>query len=559
MIQRLRRNPEDNKMLRFISLFVFFALVISGASAQVTSTPQPGADTMKVVELIYADRLRTEQRDSVTEVQTLVGKVHLKQGKTQFYCDSAVYNKFTRIVEAFGHVHINDADSVHTYSDYLLYHADTKLATLTKNAKLTDGKTTLLTDELHYDANQKIGEYFNGGKVINNKSVLTSKEATYYGELRDIYFKKDVLLVDPQYKLKTDSLLYNTGNEIATFITQTYIEDSAQRKITTKEGFYDLKNRKASFGLRPIIEDTKARTKTIADIIDTDDSTGITTLIGRAVHIDSAQGVSVLANYMLVNKREETFFATQNPLMIIKQDNDSIYVTADTLFSGRLSKAQFFTRKDTLTGNTDTIKGAITINTGEKPQNDSADRYFQGYHHVRIYSDSLQAVADSMFYSGVDSVFQLFTDPIAWASNSQITGDTMYLYTKNKKPQRLYVFENGFAVNKVGKDMFNQLRGNRMNGYFVDGNIDYMRSKGNAESVFYVMDKDSALVGINKAEGDIIDLRFVNKELNKVVVISEPKATMFPAKQATEQDKVLRSFKWLEARRPKTKFELFGN
>jgi lipopolysaccharide export system protein LptA len=533
--------------------------MISGATAQVTATPQPGADTMKVVELIYADRLRTEQRDSVTEVQTLAGKVHLKQGKTQFYCDSAIYNKFTKIVEAFGHVHINDADSIHTYSDYLLYHVDTKLATLTKNAKLTDGKTTLLTDELHYDANQKIGEYFNGGKVLNNKSVLTSKEATYYGELKDIYFKKDVFLKDPQYDLKTDSLLYNTGTETATFITLTHIQDSSQKRITTREGFYDLKNRKASFGKRPLIEDLKARTKTIADIVDTDDSTGITTLIGRAVHIDSAQGVSLLANFIRTNRKEETLFATQSPLMIIKQDKDSLYVTADTLFSGRLSKMKWLTNTDSLTGKTDTIKGAITINTKDKSKNDSADRFFQGYHHVRIYSDSLQAVADSMFYSGIDSVFQLFTDPVAWASNSQITGDTMYLYTKNKKPARLYVFENGFAVNKAGKDMFNQLRGNRLNGYFIDGNIDYMRSRGNAESVFYVMDEDSALVGINKAAGDIIDLRFVNKELNKVVVISEPKGTMFPAKQATEQDKLLRNFHWLEARRPKTKFELFGN
>jgi hypothetical protein len=210
-------------------------------------------------------------------------------------------------------------------------------------------------------------------------------------------------------------------------------------------------------------------------------------------------------------------------------------------------------------GKVDTLKGTVTLDTKEKAKSDSADRYIMGYHHVRIFSDSLQAVSDSMFYSGADSVFKLFTDPVAWANNSQITGDTMYLYTKNKKPERLYVFENGFAVNKVGKDMYNQLRGNRMNGYFVDGNIDYMRSKGNAQSVFYVMDKDSALVGINKAEGDIIDLRFANKELNKVVVISEPKATMFPAKQASEQDKVLRNFRWLESRRPKTKFELFGN
>lgn len=545
-------------MLRFLSLVAILAMAFTGATAQVSVTQRPGEDSGRVVQLVYADRVRTEQKDSVTELQILAGKVHLIQGKTQFFCDSAIINKYTKIVEAFGHVHINDADSIHTYSDYLIYHMSTKLATLKNNAKLTDGKSTLLTNELHYDANQKIGEYFNGGRVLNNKTVLTSKEATYYGELKDVYFKKDVVLTDPSYNLKSDSLLYNTQTEITTFITKTIIEDSAKRKITTREGFYDLKNRVASFAKRPVIEDTKARTWTTADIIDTDDSTGITTLIGRAVHVDSAQGISLLANFIRTNKKEETLFASQSPLMIIKQDNDSIYVTADTLFSGRLSQL-VLTRTDSLTGKTDTIKGAITIDTKEKPQNDSADRYFQGYHHVRIFSDSLQAVADSMFYSGIDSIFRLYQDPVAWANNSQISGDTMYLYTKNKKPERLYVFENSFAINKAGKDMFNQLRGNRMNGYFIDGNIDYLRSKGNAESVFYVMDEDSALVGINKAQGDIIDLRFVNKELNKVVIISEPSGTMFPANQATEQDKVLRSFRWLEARRPKTKFELFGN
>ncbi|WP_276485472.1 OstA-like protein [Paraflavitalea pollutisoli] len=546
-------------MRRFLNLLVALLLLSTAASAQVTVTPQPGADSVRVVDLIYADKIRLETVDTTVDLQILVGKVHLKQGKTHFFGDSVIYNKKTRIVEAFGHVHINDADSIHTYADKLLYYVDTKKAILTNNARLTDGKSTLTTNELHYDSNEKIGEYFNGGKVVNSKSVLTSKEATYYGDLKDVYFKKEVVLIDPAYQLRSDSLLYNTNTEVTTFITKTYIKDSSQREIETKEGFYDLKNKKAEFGKRPTMIDAKARTRTTADFVDINDSTGITTLTGRAVHVDSVQSVSVLANYMWVNKKDETFFATQNPLMIIKQDKDSIYVTADTLYSGRLSKLKVLTRTDSSTGKLDTIKGAITLNVKEKPKNDSADRYFQGYHHVRIFSDSLQAVSDSMFYSGADSVFQLFTDPIAWANNSQITGDTMYLYTKDKKPSRLYVFENGFAVNKVGKDMYNQLRGNRMNGYFVDGNIDYMRSKGNAESVFYVMDEDSALVGVNKAEGDIIDLRFLNKELNKVVVISEPKATMFPAKQTTEQDKLLRNFRWLEARRPKTKFELFGN
>ena len=142
---------------------------------------------------------------------------------------------------------------------------------------------------------------------------------------------------------------------------------------------------------------------------------------------------------------------------------------------------------------------------------------------------------------------------------SQVTGDTIYLYTKNKKADQLYVFENGLVINETGSGMYNQVRGNRLFGYFVEGAIDYMRAKGNAESVYYVRDEDNFLVGINKASGDIIDMRFKNKELNRVVFISEVKGTMFPVSQMPEDEKTLRSFQWHEKRRPKTKYELFGN
>ncbi|MGZ5134417.1 MAG: OstA-like protein, partial [Flavitalea sp.] len=145
------------------------------------------------------------------------------------------------------------------------------------------------------------------------------------------------------------------------------------------------------------------------------------------------------------------------------------------------------------------------------------------------------------------------------ANVSQVTGDTIYLYTKNKKPERLYVFENGLIINQTGEGMFNQVKGNRLFGYFTDGSIDYIRAKGNAESVYYVRDNDEYLVGINKATGDIIDMRFKAKELNRVVFISDVKGTMFPVNQMPEEEKTLRNFQWHEKKRPKTKYELFGN
>ena len=99
---------------------------------------------------------------------------------------------------------------------------------------------------------------------------------------------------------------------------------------------------------------------------------------------------------------------------------------------------------------------------------DTSIRYFIGFHHVRIYNDSLQAVSDSLHYSTIDSTFKLFGDPVVWNGNSQVTGDTLYVFTQNQKPKRLYVFNNGLIVNKTKESMYNQIGGRTINGYFID-------------------------------------------------------------------------------------------
>ena len=547
-----------------ISFLVIALGCICSTYAQQPATP---ADTTKVVNILHADRLGFSKKDTANPIQYGAGNVAARQNNTLFYSDSAVLNQKTKTFQAYGKVHINDADSTHIYGEYMRYHFDTKMAYMQKKVTLTNGKSVLTTDELEYDLNQKIGVYKNGGKVVNGSTVLTSKEGTYFDELKDVYFRKNVVLVDPKYTLRADSLLYNTETEIATFIGPTRIVDSSKREIVTSEGFYDTKNRIAQFGKRPTIRDGKTLLK--ADNIYADDASGIRRAEGNAVYIDTAQGVSILANLLIDDQNMNLMTATRKPLMIIKQDQDSIYVVADTILSGFVTKADTNQiRKDSL-GNkaaksdsmklsrksNDTVKNTAVVNASDS----TTPRYIKAFHHVRIFSDSLQAVSDSLYYSGVDSVFRLFTDPIVWASGNQITGDTIFLYTKNKKADRLYVFENSLVVSKAGPNQYNQIKGNTLNGYFNEGTIDFMRAKGNAESIYYVKDEDSAYVGVNRSTADIIDMRFANKELNKVVYINDVKGLTTPFRQVKFDEMRLRNFKWLDDRRPKTKYEMFGD
>jgi lipopolysaccharide export system protein LptA len=803
-----------------------------------------GSDSIKIVKILDDEIYHSEQVDSATTITTLVHHVKIQQETTLIYCDSLRMNPHEDYIECFGNVHINDNDSVDIYSDYMKYLVSKKLVHFDKNVKLTDGKGVLTTDALDYDMNLRMGTYNHGGKIVNKESILTSEKGVYFEDSKDVHFKDNVVMRDPQYDLSADSLLYNTQTQVSTFITETFIlfKDSTKRTVRTWSGYYDLHSKKAEFNKghdkQPVITDGS---QTITgDNVRIDDSTGLSTATGSADYRDTAQGIRLLANVMVNNRKTNTFLATKRPLMIIKQDKDSIYVTADTLRSARLvdfeadqkrlahedslhkiyvdslekrsadslhlatlaraykdsvaalNDSANMDRSDSLrpgeadslarlgldslhrlgldtlgglhgetTGKkaairkdstqidritaalaaADTLKGppgekqrrklekeltkarsdsviakrqAIKDSVEKKiqarkdsisdakeairvklkaardsvkaaaaavkkrqrdaidsvrkagfaakarireiadsikrrqltdtliaqalargdtvrslkladslkkggwtdsaltrsglpipvdsfalrrtqdsirdvavqkayadsiahlPPTDSTLRYILGYHHVRIFSDSLQAVCDSLYYSTKDSIFRLFYNPVAWGSgNYQITGDTMYMYTKNKKADRLYVFENGLTINRVAKNLYNQLKGTTINCFFHNGDIDFIRAKGNAESIYYVQDEGKAYTGANRAHADIIDMIFEpkrdsagnieldsvgkpkGKELNRVVLRSDAEGTMIPMRRVNPDDMILRGFKWQEKRRPKSKQQMF--
>jgi lipopolysaccharide export system protein LptA len=126
--------------------------------------------------------MRAIKIDSVTTLQTIAGGAIVKQGSTIFHSDSAVVNPVTHVMEAFGNIEINQADTVHTYSQYLKYLGVEKIAYLKNKVKLTNKSGTLFTDDLDYNLQTGIGNFHDGGKIIEGKSVITSVEGTYYDD-----------------------------------------------------------------------------------------------------------------------------------------------------------------------------------------------------------------------------------------------------------------------------------------------------------------------------------------------------------------------------------------
>lgn len=535
-------------------LFLIFFLGAACARAQ-----SPAADTSadKLIILVQTDRYIYLNKDTAGKFVAFVGNSIVKQGKTLIKGDSIVLDQKNNIAEAFGNVHINDADSIQTYAQYAKYSGKERKAYLNKKVKLTDGKGVLTTENLEYDTQFKLGKYFNGGKVVNGKTVLTSTEGLYYGESKDVYFKKKVVLTDPEYKIFTDTLLYNINTEITTFVAPSTIYNG-KRIIKTSEGFYDLKKKKANFGKRPFIDDS---TYTFtANEMAFDDQTGLGEFKGNAVYKskDTAGGYDIIAGNIKTNNKTNSFLATQKPVLFIKQEKDTILISADTLFSSKLSDL-LRTKQVANIRDTNSFDYTFITDTINIKKDSSTNRYFEAYYHVKIYSDSLQAVGDSLFYNLQDSTFRLYKNPVAWTQQNQISGDTIYLFIQNKKPEKIKVFENAMAVSKETEGYFNQVRGNYINGYFKEGKISFLKTKGTpAENVYYAADDYKKLVGVNKSNADLINVYFDDGKPKRVVFVNNLSGTMFPMKQVNHEEIKVKKFMWLDDKRPKSKFEILA-
>jgi lipopolysaccharide export system protein LptA len=624
--------------------------------AMAQDTLQEKKDTTRVIHIISSDSLNVITKDGVS-LNRFINHVIFRQANTLFYSDSAFIDKATNVLDAYGHIHINQADSIHIYGDYLHYEGETRLATLRENARLTDGKVTISGPELQYDMNARIGTYVQGGKLVNGTSVLTSQEGFYYADTKDVYFKRNVLLVDPEYTLTTDTLLYNTTSKIATLVAPTTINDGKTIMYATS-GDYNTETGQGNFDSRPTIEDSSATIT--ADRIIMDKKTGMAYAYGNMIYRDTAQKMSLISNFGTVNQAKKTLLATQHPLLIMERAHDTLFLSADTLFSGILNRdsialerhkedsilkvkqqeklrarqvadslqrlandtlhAQPLTdsskvlidstvaipKKDTVRSPADKFKESLKKAQGPgDPERDSlmtvADtatlattnpslpkdvrdslvkagpdalqnkpdtttakdtteyRFIRAWHHVKIYSDSLQGVADSVFYSSQDSIFRFYRNPVLWANDVQLSGDTIHLYIKNQTIDRLYMTQNSLIVKEVAKGLYDQIKGNFITAYFKDQSLDWMHVDGNAESIYYIQDEDSAIISVNKTLSGVINIYFKAGQLDHVNFIKDPEGTMYPFGQRPVDQMQLENFHWDIKRKPKSKYELMGN
>jgi len=573
-----------------------------------------------MVNILHNDNFIYQQSDS-GGIDKLIGNVILQQGTDTMYSDSTYLDVKTNNLEAFGDIKIIQPNGTEVQSDYLRYTSNKKLAFLKGNVSLTDGKNKLWCEELTYDVGTKTGVYDKGGTLQSDSTTVSSNAGTYNVKTKDAHFTGDVIVTDPQYHVVSEDMEYNTESKVVKFHAPSIVT-SDKSVLHTSCGTYDSKNQIANFPCHSSVQDDDQYLEGDTLYYNKLKSYGHAT--GHVISLDTTHHSQMYCGHAEYYPKKRVLWATIKPVLVQVNGNDTLYIRADTFYSAPVSKAKLKSQKlkaiaDSIAASTkikakaavdtsgvaivassiDTAKKKIVPDTvaittsdinkeatkkkegkakkrkGRDVEIDSmniaaadtteadstAPRYFIGYHHVKIYSDSLQGKCDSVSYTQSDSTIRMIYDPIAWSHNSQITGDTILLRIDSGRLKSLYVPNNALIVSRSGPvkaNLFDQVQGKTLTGYFKDNTITKMVVFPNAESIYYPRnDKDGSYLGVDQSKSQSMYIYFEDQKIKRISLYQEPHETITPLDQVDLSTMKLSRFKWLIDKRPKNKEELF--
>ena len=157
------------------------------------------------IELVHADVSEFDQSLNAKATR-LIGSVVFKHQNAFMYCDSAYLYREENRLEAFNNIRITQGDSITLTGKKLNYDGNSKNATVTENVIMSDRKMTLNTSKLDYNLDLDIASYSDSAHIIDGQNTLTSKLGYFYSHSHDLFFRKDVLLVNPKYTMNCDTL-----------------------------------------------------------------------------------------------------------------------------------------------------------------------------------------------------------------------------------------------------------------------------------------------------------------------------------------------------------------
>ena len=480
------------------------------------------------VYLQHANELTYDIYGKHPDAQFVKGNVAFLHKGARLTCDSALYYQQTNSFEAFGHVRMKQGDTLTLTSEYAYYDGNDEMCEVRRNVILTHRKMKLYCDSLNYDRMYSIGYFFEGGKLIDGDTRLTSDWGQYSSADRQAVFYYNVKLKNSNSLTEGDTLYYDTKTSKAHVVGPSKIT-MKDDVIITEDGYYDSHADKTELFSRSTVQRRDGKTIT-ADSLYHNSKTGISEGFSNVIFNDTANKSRFTGDYVYYDENTGCGYATRKAVAMDYSHGDTLYAHGDTM---RL-----------VTYNHDT---------------DSAYRKVFAYPHVRVYRTDVQAVCDSMVMNSLDSVLTMYKDPILWSDGRQILGEEIRAYMADSTIRFAHVIGQALSVEMLPDTVhYNQVSSKEMKSWFEEGKLRLNQAQGNVKTVYYATDNaDSTLIGLNYLETDTLKMFMSPTRRLERIWACKHSGTMYPISQIPPEKYKLPEFVWFDYVRPLSKDDIF--
>ncbi len=459
----------------------------------------------KKIRILNADKQEGKKINGL-DVFWLTGNVKYEHEGAIMHCDSSIYYRSQNKFNAYGNVKITQGDSLTMMGDEVTYNGISSLLHLIGKVVLSDGKLQLYCDEIIYDRNLGTAYYNNYGTLIQEESKLTSKLGFYNANTKRFTFKDSVYLQHPQFTIIADTLEYGSENKVVYFRGPTDIlSDSA--KIYTEKGTF-FTNEDVVYLIKNSIITKKASTIK-GDHITYMIEAGKGEIVGNAYISDTINKYVVTGGKAIYVEKPEYMLVTEKPLYALNIQNDTLFITGDTL----------------------------NVTTDEE-----AKRNIKVYNHAKFYKSDFQGKCDSLTYSETDSTFQLYHQPVVWNEQNQLTADFIFMTTRLGSLDSLNMIGNAFLIEMEDSTKFNQIKGRNMYGKFYENELRKIYVSGNGQTVYYAYDEEDKQIGINRADCSDLLIKIIESRVQRVTFLKKPNATLYPPGRIPKGELFLKGF-----------------
>lgn len=503
-------------LIKILFLLGFFITPLILMAQEVEDNDKPTK-----VEIIHANSLEYDESSGV-KAKKLLGKVVFKHEETFMFCDSAYFYDFSNTIEAYDNVRIKQGDTILLIGNYLEYDGNTKVAKMRDSVILKHHESLLLTDSLDYDRTENMAYYFEGGRIFDGDNRLTSRRGYYFTKRKDYYAVDTVVLRNPQYDIFSDTLRYNTDSAISYFYGPTHIVADSNL-IYCENGYYNTRTDVAGFSENAWLRSGPNYLR--GDSLYYDRKIRFGEGFENVSVIDTAENLLAYGDYGYYYENPKKAMLTKQTEVIYVTDGDSIFMHSDTVY--------------------------ITVDTAD-------NRLIRAFHKVQVYKEDVQARCDSLVFMSKDSITEMYYDPIIWSKENQILADKITVHFVNKEPDKFYLEGNAFAIQQYDSVHYNQMKSRKITGYVVEKEIKKVDLLNNCQTIYFVVDEEiNEIIALNKVVSSNMTIHLKDSKIDRIWFFDKPDGETIPIDQVTNEQILLKDFKWYDYIRPKTKDDIF--